>query len=611
MLDFLLRVALLGKLSQYFAMIKINLLEKSSMVLNKEIIMEIFNYIAGSEFPPSLSDKFEFCGWRRRGEFCPSVVIFVLADQERDTSYQCQRLAEKLLRSQEMQGIVYSFFPENRDFLKCSRFFGVSDYPAYVIVPFPIFVMLSVMLDNGNWHRIFHEYRRCWYCYCDRDCRNRFRHCEEWHFEEWYHELSYLMHHLDEKHPRFSSSVHWDELGHIFQSDEAHSFYKIVNNAEFQDTSTLEDKLNLVVKLAYDVCNSLETREIRRKIIRQIENFHENMYQFMVCHNHLAGSSFPPNLLNENESLCLKVVIFSLKNAINVADQLAEKLRELPEFQGLVYHLDSENRDFMKCAKFFSISSYPAYVIVPYTEFKEFLHDVSDESKELHYAVINAANLDVNTILKEFRNSYDNGMPCSLKMQNTADLRIKTEPLKYYTEITVLIPTARGNHSDLDALLYEVFMKFGSLTDDVLVRILHPTFISDEYQKALTKYQVSSLPCAIFIDKATNNIVVTIDRDAFEAISEPTRDKDKLGNLISDIHLAITMGKLDVAKQKAKPIHVTNREKPGQTLIFEPKTVIVGENVNVGGSIIGGDNVQGDQNTLSSTIFRVITKYLY
>lgn len=556
--------------------------------------MLLFNYIAGSEFPPSLPNMFdEFRRWVRDERFCPSVVIFVLADQERDTSYQCQRLAEKLLRSQEIQGIVCSLFPENKDFLKCSRFFGIYDYPAYVIVPFPVFIMMSLMLSNNDneWHHVFYNYRRFCDPWGDRSFCNESRH-HHW-YKEWYHELEYLMHRLDEKRPRFFNSAYWkDVLRDVLASDKEHRFYKIVNNTELQGATTPEDKSNLIVELANHVCNSIDFYKLRR----WVREFHEeHIHQFMTCHNHFAGCSFPP-VLNENKSLCLKIVVFSLKNSVNVADQLAEKLIENHKFQGLVYHLNPENRDFLKCAKFFGISTYPAYSVVNYVEFDKFLRG---ESSKLPYAVINDADLlamrheenCVNILLKKFEHFYNDGMSSILNMQDAADLG-KTESLEYHTEIVVLIPTARGNHSNLDALLYEVFMKFGSLTDDVLVRILHPIFVSDEYQKAIDKYGVISLPCAIFVHKATDNIVVTMERDTFEAI--PNLTGEKLRNLISDIHRAIASGKFDVAKRKAEPIKVANIGKANEsalTLIFQPKTVVIPGYVE--GNIIAGNSVQG------------------
>lgn len=136
-----------------------------------------------------------------------------------------------------------------------------------------------------------------------------------------------------------------------------------------------------------------------------------------------------------------------------------------------------------------------------------------------------------------------------LRTSDFSVLRQSATPLVYHTEIIVLFPHARNNCTNFESILYDAFIRFGSGTDDVMVRILHPTFISNEYHELKSKYGIVQLPCAIFIHKATERVVVTMERDSFETISD--LDADKLDELISDIHQAISENRLTMAKMLA------------------------------------------------------------
>jgi len=94
--------------------------------------MELFNYVAGGPFPPGLSGNFK----KRQHLRDWTVVLFILTyGKERSLS----TLVGGLQDHPESCGLVYSYTPENRDFLVCARTFGITSFPACAMVSYQTF----------------------------------------------------------------------------------------------------------------------------------------------------------------------------------------------------------------------------------------------------------------------------------------------------------------------------------------------------------------------------------------------------------------------------------------------------------------------------------------
>lgn len=385
--------------------------------------MMLYNYIAGSSFPPSYHKRFE--KWWQFRIFCPSVAVFALGEAK---DLVCHDLAYKLLKT-DFQGLIYSIHPENQDFGKCSRFFGVSDYPSYVIVPFPVFLPLGLYGDDGDDQEPF-LYRcqeRLWrilglygddgddqepffYRHQERLWR-RLRNCN--HLYSDGRQLYSSLRELERLYLHDTRSF-LNKLELQFKHYEG-SLYKIVTSAELGETSSDKELLvEKIIGLSKDFCGKRNLDDLLDSLMEMMNLHCEKAV--VVNNNYIAGSSFPPHLprgFNEQNFHNLKVVIFALKSAENIVDELARNLLENYEFQGLVYSLRPENRDFLKCAEFFGISAYPSYAIVSYQEFRKYLcldnyenSSESDKHKELGYVVIVPRQLRFPTDYEVSKNIY-------------------------------------------------------------------------------------------------------------------------------------------------------------------------------------------------------------
>jgi hypothetical protein len=362
----------------------------------------------------------------------------------------------------------------------------------------------------------------------------------------------------------------------------------------------------------------------------------------MQLYNYVAGGPFPPSMpegFNEHRFGHADVVIFALSgiNDNDCAHHLARELQTDREFRGLVYSYSFENRDFLKCANFFRVPTFPSYIAVSYRAFREFLCIDSEmshlehyehwrwntyqppyirNSKKLQYAIINgdalkrSSSLHIEREILGFARLFCIGRieeaektflsVRSISKNHLDALMQSAQPQLYSTVITVLFTRPAWRHTEFERLLYSSFIKFGSITDDVLVRILYPSHISDEYAKRVKEYNIIKLPAAIFSHKKTGSLVMKVERDFFESIS----DLDKrLEFLISDIHRAIAAGHKTMAKRLVKDLMaaagnqaVTLEEMETETenIVFQlrPKNVFMIRRME--GDIVARDKVQGN-----------------
>src|SRR5260370_24500419 len=255
----------------------------------------------------------------------------------------------------------------------------------------------------------------------------------------------------------------------------------------------------------------------------------------MNLYNYVAGVPFPPSMpegFSERKFGRVDAVLFALAADQNhyFADSLAGRLQAAREFRGLVYSLSPENRDFLKCADFFRVSAFPSYIVVPYDDFRKFLcieperRYLDDEHGRLwmsrkydeyplDYAIINgdvlerSSSRNIEEEMLELARSFCEGktrvdspvlLVRSISRRQLDELKHYANPLPRGTEITVLFSRPALRHTEFERILYDAFISFGAATDDVLVRILYPSYISDEFAKCRTKYNVYKLPALIF-----------------------------------------------------------------------------------------------------------------
>ncbi len=330
----------------------------------------------------------------------------------------------------------------------------------------------------------------------------------------------------------------------------------------------------------------------------------------MNLYNYVAGVPFPPSMpegFSERKFGRVDAVLFALAADQNhyFADSLAGRLQAAREFRGLVYSLSPENRDFLKCADFFRVSAFPSYIVVPYDDFRKFLcieperRYLDDEHGRLwmsrkydeyplDYAIINgdvlerSSSRNIEEEMLELARSFCEGktrvdspvlLVRSISRRQLDELKHYANPLPRGTEITVLFSRPALRHTEFERILYDAFISFGAATDDVLVRILYPSYISDEYAKCRTKYNVVKLPAAIFSLGQTGQLVVKVERDFFERMPDL---RERVTFLISDIHHAIASGHTTVAEGLVNEL---SSAVDGQAIAIEESAIVNGMNV--------------------------------
>lgn len=119
--------------------------------------MNLYNYVAGGTFPPGLPEGFNEWKFGRS-----DVAIFVLERDER--SGIGGDLAADLQTSRDFRGLVFSYTPENRDYLKCAEFFQVPAVPCYIAVTdqtFAEFFQLGASSEFRKFYSRSERYIEC------------------------------------------------------------------------------------------------------------------------------------------------------------------------------------------------------------------------------------------------------------------------------------------------------------------------------------------------------------------------------------------------------------------------------------------------------------------
>jgi hypothetical protein len=315
-------------------------------------------------------------------------------------------------------------------------------------------------------------------------------------------------------------------------------------------------------------------------------------------YNHAAGGPFPPGLPEKfsewkfgHADVVILEVADSAKN--HHGSSIAGHLQTSREFRGLVYSYYPENRDFLRCADFFRVSAFPSYVVISYRAFRELLctskvsppydnekyiyedrtatfyhSDHLRQGGKLEYGVINAdvlaardRSIDVaQEVLKIARDFCTKGIRKSdeiafsfgsISRFDLDAIKHSAQPSAHGTEIIVLFTRPAWRHTDFERVLYDSFISFGAITDDVLVRILYPTYISNAYSQAVAEYNIIKLPAAVFTSGDTGRFVMKVERDFFECLSDSGSEIDYV---ISDIHRAIASGNKNTAKGIVKKL---------------------------------------------------------
>lgn len=372
----------------------------------------------------------------------------------------------------------------------------------------------------------------------------------------------------------------------------------------------------------------------------------------MQLYNYVAGGEFPPRMpkgFNEYKFGHAEVVVFCLTGIEEEfhAHRIAIKLQTSSEFKGLVYTYAPTNRDFLKCADFFGISAFPSYVVISYHDFRRLLcvdyglgrerYDLENFEdfyrmfyenerrykfsrqdvpyKGLKCIIINGDKLqslnlkDSDEEILNLARLFVRAKPLDvnptvvitkiISEKALSHLRNKATPLIHGTEMIVLFTRPAWRHTEFEQSIYNGFIQFGAETDDVLVRVLYPSYLSDEYTKMVKEFKITRLPAAIIKENQKGRVIIKLERDFFECI--PNLNK-KIHFLISDIHRAIIGGHTKQAKRFVQQIRnnvdseaLTTSEiisVSGEKVlqVFPQSAFIIKE---LHGDIVSGDKVEG------------------
>jgi len=360
----------------------------------------------------------------------------------------------------------------------------------------------------------------------------------------------------------------------------------------------------------------------------------------MILYNYVAGGPFPPEMPDGFSpgkfGRCDVAAFVFSTGADDVGWGLAHSLEVGPYPRGLLFSFSPENRDFKKAADFFQVPAFPACVVVPYRTFMErlcidkhfdrspgiirphpfepagWITDLPEEqfeadgltcliipvdtfdsgdSREYLDRIIAASSQFLRGVLRT-----KTGYVRKIKERRVDELLSAGEILPFETEIYILFTRPAQRHTQLERIIYDTFGQFGAATDDVLVRILYPSYQSDEYKRLLEMYGIVKEPAAIFKKPSESRAVVKLERDFFEGI--PRLD-DNLHNLVSDLHRAIARGRTTTARRIVGSLRAPAALSATYSQTAQLGTQIVqlkAENIlirQVAGDFVAGNKIQG------------------
>jgi hypothetical protein len=338
----------------------------------------------------------------------------------------------------------------------------------------------------------------------------------------------------------------------------------------------------------------------------------------MNLYNYVAGGEFPPRLPDRFSPYKfghIDVVVFVLEGEKRheIGNRLAGPLQVSRELRGLVYSYGPENRDYLRCADFFVVSAFPSCVVVAYPDMSEIIvngrralvrsplqHWKDDDIRILS---INADGLIrrpgdnvAESILEHARQFIE-----SRNAVDTPNVRVRHVPrcalalaaaetptLRYASEINVFFTRPAWRHTEFERAIYDTFIEFGATTDDVLVRVLYPSHVSDAYESFLRKSGVVKLPAAVFRSSRRKQVTVRVDRDILQRV---VGVPDRLRYLISDLHRTVGLGLGREAQRLVDELEAHT----GLQLVFHPSNVVPEDRVHIQIHRLEGDLVLGNK----------------
>jgi hypothetical protein len=169
----------------------------------------------------------------------------------------------------------------------------------------------------------------------------------------------------------------------------------------------------------------------------------------------------------------------------------------------------------------------------------------------------------------------------------------ETPALRYASEIDVVFTRPAWRHTEFERNIYDAFVEFGATTDDVLVRVLYPSHVSDAYELFLRKSGVVKLPAAVFRSSRRKQVTVRVDRDILQrAVAVP----DRLRYLISDLHRTVGLG---LGRDAQRLVHELEAHT-GLQLALHASNVVPTDRVQIQIHRLEGDLVLGDKHETST-----------
>lgn len=297
----------------------------------------------------------------------------------------------------------------------------------------------------------------------------------------------------------------------------------------------------------------------------------------MDLYNWVAGGQFPPGMperFHEHTFGPVDVVIFVVGGDASSTEvkHIANNLQMGERLRGLVYSYSPENRDYRRCVELFRVSVIPSYVMVPYLAFRALLCTDGNRAwmpssrfplplgEHLPYAIINGdrlvargrshgervLHLAMDFLRGDLRADQVTVTVGAVSSEQLRSLTVTTRPVEIDVEIAVLFTRPAWRHTALERGVYEAFVSFGAITENVRVRVLYPSYIFDDFAIRVKEYGLIKLPAAVFYASGAEEVRVKIERDLFERLPDL---EDDLRSLISDVHHSIAAGRTGIARR--------------------------------------------------------------
>jgi hypothetical protein len=85
-------------------------------------------------------------------------------------------------------------------------------------------------------------------------------------------------------------------------------------------------------------------------------------------------------------------------------------------------------------------------------------------------------------------------------------------------EVSVLFARSPEHHTEFERGVFRAFLEYGKGTDDISVRVMYPTHVSQDYEAARREFGIVRLPAAVFHAARSGRAALTLERDAMECV---------------------------------------------------------------------------------------------